>query len=50
MMKMLKVFEGIEDWHNVQQTCCPLIEQLTVAVCAVFCDADDFEDISQWGR
>lgn len=47
---MVEVFEGLEDWRNAQQTRHRLSELLTVAVCAVLSGADDFEDISQWGR
>lgn len=47
---MVEVFEGIEDWRNAQQTRHSLSELLTVAVCAVLSGADDFEEISQWGR
>ena len=32
---MVEVFEGLEDWRNVQQTRHRLSELLTVAVCAV---------------
>lgn len=47
---MVEVFEGLEDWRNAQQTRHVLSELLTVAVCAVLSGADDFEEISQWGR
>lgn len=47
---MVEVFEGLEDWRNAQQTRHRLSELLTVAVCAVLSGADDFEEISQWGR
>ena len=47
---MVEVFEGLEDWRNAQQTRHSLSELLTVAVCAVLSGADDFEEISQWGR
>ena len=47
---MVEVFEGLEDWRNAQQTQHRLSELLTVAVCAVLSGADDFEEISQWGR
>ena len=50
MAAMVEVFEGLEDWRNVQQTRHRLSELLTVAVCAVLSGADDFEEISQWGR
>ncbi|WP_018992631.1 ISAs1 family transposase [Aromatoleum toluclasticum] len=47
---MVEVFEGLEDWRSAQQTRHRLCEVLTVAVCAVLSGADDFEEISQWGR
>lgn len=47
---MVEVFEGIEDWRNAQQTRHRLSELLTGAVCAVLSGADDFTDISVWGR
>ncbi len=47
---MVEVFEGLEDWRNAQQTRHVLSELLTVAVCAVLSGADDFEDVSLWGR
>lgn len=47
---MVEVFEGLEDWRSAQQTRHRLGELLTVAVCAVLSGADDFEEISQWGR
>jgi len=47
---MVEVFEGIEDWRNAQQTRHRLSELLTVAVCAVLSGADDFTEISAWGR
>lgn len=47
---MVEVFEGLEDWRSAQQTRHRLSELLTVAVCAVLSGADDFEEISQWGR
>ncbi len=50
LMDMVEVFEGLEDWRNAQQTRHRLSELLTIAVCAVLSGADDFEDISQWGR
>lgn len=50
LVAMVEVFEGIEDWRNAQQTRHRLGELLTVAVCAVLCGADDFEEISQWGK
>lgn len=50
MAAMVEVFEGLEDWRNAQQTRHRLSELLTVAVCAVLSGADDFEEISQWGR
>ncbi|MBT0964273.1 ISAs1 family transposase, partial [Denitromonas sp. IR12] len=49
-MALVEVFEGLEDWRNAQQTRHRLDELLTVAVCAVLSGADDFEDISQWGK
>ena len=50
LASMVEVFEGLEDWRNAQQTRHVLSELLTVAVCAVLSGADDFEDVSQWGR
>ena len=50
LMDMVEVFEGLEDWRSAQQTRHRLSEMLTIAVCAVLSGADDFEDISQWGR
>ena len=50
LMDMVEVFEGLEDWRNAQQMRHRLSELLTIAVCAVLSGADDFEDISQWGR
>ncbi|PLX72885.1 MAG: ISAs1 family transposase [Azoarcus sp.] len=47
---MVEIFEGLEDWRSAQQTRHRLSEVLTVAVCAVLSGADDFEEISQWGR
>jgi predicted transposase YbfD/YdcC len=47
---MVEVFEGLEDWRSAQQTRHRLSELLTVAVCAVLSGADDFAEISQWGR
>lgn len=47
---LVEVFEGLEDWRNAQQTRHRLSELLTVAVCAVLSGADDFEEISQWGK
>lgn len=47
---MVDVFKGLEDWHSAQQTRHRLGELLTVAVCAVLSGADDFEEVSQWGR
>jgi len=47
---MVEVFEGLEDWRNVQQTRHRLSELLTVAVCAVLGGADDFEEVPQWGQ
>ncbi len=47
LMDMVEIFEGLEDWRNAQQTRHPLSELPTIAVCAVLCGADDFEDISQ---
>ncbi len=50
LASMVEVFEGLEDWRNAQQTRHVLSELLTVAVCAVLSGADDFEEVSQWGR
>ena len=50
LVALVEVFEGLEDWRNAQQTRHRLDELLTVAVCAVLSGADDFEDISQWGK
>ncbi len=49
-MNIIEVFEEFEDWRNAQQMRHSLSELLTVAVCTVLSGADDFEDISQWGR
>ncbi|MCB1954554.1 MAG: ISAs1 family transposase [Rhodocyclaceae bacterium] len=50
LASMVEVFEGLEDWRSAQQTRHVLSELLTVAVCAVLSGADDFEEVSQWGR
>lgn len=49
-MDMVEVFEGLENWLNAQQARHHLSELLTIAVCSVLSGADDFEDVSQWGR
>ena len=49
-LRLVEVFEGIQDWRGRKQTRHKLAEILAVAISAMISGADDFEAIAQWGK
>lgn len=49
-MKLVKIFEGVPDYRNEKLVTYLLSEILVISLCAVLSGADDFEEISEYGK
>jgi len=50
MMKLVEIFEKVEDFRVLNRSWYKLSEVLVLSLCAVISGADDFEEIEEYGH